>query len=99
MIAWLPKEENEHEIILSDTSIEIYASIIEDNPDAIFFLSVDGKLMEVNQTVTKLYGYSKEEMQGSHYQDCIVPDYLELTNQHFTQVLQGTPCEYEQGFS
>ena len=82
-------------LLLSDTSIEIYASIIENNPDAIFFLSVDGKIMEVNQTVTKLYGYSKEEMQGSHYQDSIVPDYLELTNQHFTQVLQGTPCEYE----
>ncbi|MCQ6276964.1 PAS domain S-box protein [Bacillus sp. V3B] len=82
-------------LLLNDTSIEIYKSIMEYSSDAIFILSVDGEVMEVNQAITKLYGYSKEEMQGKYYQDTIVPDHLESTNQYFAQALQGTPCEYE----
>ncbi|MFC3883851.1 PAS domain S-box protein [Bacillus songklensis] len=82
-------------LLLSESSIEVYKSIIEYHPDAIFVLSVDGKVMEVNQVVTKIFGYSQEEVQGIHYQDIIVPEHVEATNRYFAQTLQGTPCEYE----
>ena len=82
-------------LLFSESSIEIYRSIIENNTDAIFVLSVDGTFMEANEVITNLYGYSKEEIEGRHYRNLIVPAYLDITNQHFVQALQGTQCEYE----
>lgn len=81
--------------LLSELSIDMYKSIIENNPDAIFVFSIDGIIMEVNQVGTKMLGYIKEEVQGIHYQEILVPKYVEPTNQQFAKILQGTSCEFE----
>ncbi|MEC1759865.1 PAS domain S-box protein [Schinkia azotoformans] len=82
-------------LLFSESAIEIYKSIIENNTDAIFVLSTEGTFIEANSIITKLYGYSKEEIEGNHYQNLIVPEHIEITNQNFKKALQGTPCEYE----
>ncbi|MDR7238783.1 PAS domain S-box protein [Neobacillus drentensis] len=81
--------------ILKESSLDIYQSLIEHNPDAIFVFKVDGRVKEVNPIVTKLFGYSQEEIQGIHYQEIIVPEQVEKANDHFGQVLQGISCEDE----
>jgi PAS domain S-box-containing protein len=57
--------------ILRESSIEIYHSIIEHNPDAIFVLSIHGEIMEVNQVVTKIFGYSEEKKFKESKNSCL----------------------------
>ncbi|MFJ7371254.1 PAS domain S-box protein [Lysinibacillus sp. NPDC098008] len=80
---------------LKEMSIESYKSIIEYNPDAIFILSVDGMIMEVNQITSKILGFSKEELQEKHYEEILVPEYKEFTYQQYQAVLKGKSPEYE----
>ncbi|WEG13472.1 PAS domain S-box protein [Pullulanibacillus sp. KACC 23026] len=80
---------------LKEISIETFKSIIEYNPDAIFILSIDGIIIEINQATLKLFGYRKEEIQGIHYEELIVPEYIEETRLYFNQVLEGHSPEYE----
>jgi PAS domain S-box-containing protein len=82
-------------ILYCESSIEIYKSIIQYNPDGIFVLSIDGIIMEVNQVIMEMLGYPKDELEGVHYQEFLVPEYVEFTNQQFAKVLKGTSCEYE----
>ncbi|WP_147370390.1 PAS domain S-box protein [Lysinibacillus yapensis] len=80
---------------LNELSIEIYQSIIEHNTDAIFILSANGQILEINKKALDIYGYSKEELKGIHYKEMIVPDYLEKTMESVAQTLSGQHCEYE----
>lgn len=80
---------------LKEMSIESYKSIIEYNPDAIFILSVEGMIIEVNQVASKMLGFSKEEFQEKNYEEIIVPECKESTYQQYQEVLQGKSPEYE----
>jgi PAS domain S-box-containing protein len=82
-MAYLSQEVIRMKKLLCKPSLEFYQSIFEHNPDAIFILSIEGFMVEVNQAVTELFGYSKNEVQGFHYQNFIVPEYFDITNQHF----------------
>jgi diguanylate cyclase (GGDEF)-like protein/PAS domain S-box-containing protein len=81
--------------IFSESSMEIYQSIIEHNSDAIFVLTVDFRISKINQVVTKVFGYSQDELEGIPLIDLIVPEHIEKFNLHFNQVIQGTACEDE----
>lgn len=81
--------------LLDPSSFEIYESIIEHNPDAIFVLGVDGKISKVNQMVTKIFGYTSEEIKGVDYQNFIFSRYSEAMSQCFNESLQGIPHECE----
>ncbi|MEH7440184.1 PAS domain-containing protein [Neobacillus drentensis] len=83
------------DLLFSESSNAIYKSIIDYNPDAIFVLTVDGTIADVNQVVTKILGYSKEDLLGINYEKIVGSEYVEFTNHQFKKVLQGTPCEYE----
>lgn len=94
MTAGLPKEELQMNLLSRESFFEIYRSIIEYNPDAIFILSIDGKVIEVNQAVTIMFGYLKEEVQGCSYKKMMFPE-LEKINRYFDEVLQGISSEFE----
>ncbi|MCM3763912.1 sensor domain-containing diguanylate cyclase [Neobacillus niacini] len=74
---------------LSGASFEIYHSIIEHNPDAIFVVSIYGIIEEVNPVVTNIFGYAKGEIQGIPFHDIIVPDQVEKFDYHAKQIAQG----------
>lgn len=80
---------------LKEMSIDSYKSIIEYNPDAIFILSLDGTIVEINQVTIKMLGYRKEEIQGKNYRELLIPECIDFTNQQFEQVLCGHSPEYE----
>lgn len=40
-------------------SIEVYRSLISNNPDAIFLLDVDGKVLDVNNAVENIFDIIK----------------------------------------
>jgi len=75
--------------------IEVYKSIIEHNPDAIFILSINGIIMEVNQAARDWFGYSNEDIQGVSYQELICSTGIDKINPQFNEVLQGSPAEVE----
>lgn len=79
---------------LSEQSIEAFRSIINYNPDAIFIVSNDGKIVEVNEGVTECLGFQKEEIMGSSYKDIFCLHQLELISQFFSEVLKGASCQY-----
>lgn len=80
---------------LNEMSIEGYKSLIEYIPNAIFILSLDGTIEEINQVTSKMFGYSKEEMQGKNYEEFIVPECINFTYQEYKKVLSGYSPEYE----
>ncbi|MGF9696895.1 diguanylate cyclase domain-containing protein [Paenibacillus sp. MABNR03] len=79
---------------LSEQSIEAFRSIINYNPDAIFIVSNEGKIVEVNEGVTECLGYKKEDIMGSLYKELFCPHQLELISQYFSEVLKGASCQY-----
>lgn len=97
MPGWLGcrRRKVEMSLLYSESSIEIYQSIIENNPDAIFIISANGIIQEINQVVTKMLGYAKDEIQGIHFREILVPEFVKSTNQQFVEVLEGFSREYE----
>jgi PAS domain S-box-containing protein len=51
--------------------------------------SVDG-VLNVNQALSKLLGYSKEELANKRWQEITHPDDIELTNSHISRLLSGS---------
>jgi len=79
--------------VLSEQSIEAFRSIINYNPDAIFIVSNEAKIVEVNEGVTECLGYKKEEIMGSSYKDIFCLHQLDLISQFFFEVLKGASCQ------
>lgn len=82
-------------VLFNEQSIEIYKSLIDYNPDAIFTFSIKGNIVGFNQAVIEMFGYSKEEILKLSYKDIFIPDQLEQVKQLLDKVTQGIPCEYE----
>lgn|GEM_PF-4694287 len=68
-------------VLFSEHANEIYKSIIDYNPDAIVTFSIEGYIVGVNQAVTKILGYSMEEMQSLSYRDIFDPRQLDYIDQ------------------
>ena len=70
---------------------EFFESVIENNTDAIFILSADKEIIQINNMATSLLGYSLEDLKAIRYSEIIVQEQLEKYNQHFYEVLNGFP--------
>lgn len=44
-------------------------------PDAVFYVDLDGKIIEVNQAASKLFGYSRSELVKLKIEDLVPPEY------------------------
>ncbi len=65
------------------------AAIVETSEDAIFSMSLDGKINSWNHGAQKLYGYTAEEVIGKLF-PLIIPDQLqEQVYQNFRRLVQG----------
>lgn len=72
---------------------EFFKSLIENNTDAIFILSADDEIIQINNIATNLLGYSLEDLKVIRYSELIVQEQLEKYNQHIYEVLNGYPKE------
>lgn len=80
---------------LTQTNEKKYQSLIENNPDAIFELNVDGRLVAVNPAMEKITGYTKQELLFLKRGALIAPEDMEKAMQHEKRVLEGFPQTYE----
>jgi PAS domain S-box-containing protein len=79
---------------------ERFAGIYKFSKEAIGYASLDGVLIDVNDSYTKLTGYSKEELIfRKKYQDLTPEEYHEFEVQIVEKILAtGEPIEYEKEF-
>lgn len=82
-------------ILFDKLSIEVYKSIIDYNSDAICVFSKDGDISEINQMVTKIFGYSLEDIQHLKVKEIVVQGDFEKVEKLLKQVLRGEPDEEE----
>lgn len=80
--------------LLKELSLEIYESIINNNPDAIFILALNGSIMKINKAVTDIFGYTERDIQNV-FSDMTYPADVEKVNEQFQCVLHGVPTEVE----
>ncbi|WP_051524399.1 EAL domain-containing protein [Sulfurihydrogenibium subterraneum] len=58
-------------MFLKDTAqnFELLCKIIDNSPDIIFTIDLNGKILYVNESFTEILGYSKEEVIGRHIRE------------------------------
>ncbi|HJV47010.1 MAG TPA: PAS domain S-box protein [Bacillota bacterium] len=92
----LERTLNEEQYDILRNCGEFYQSIIEYNPDAIFFYDCESHFLSANPAAIQLLGYTVEELQMHSANFLVAPAYREKRKQYFQQVLQGTPQEFEE---
>ncbi|GKW47154.1 EAL domain-containing protein [Planococcus sp. NCCP-2050] len=78
-----------------EASEQRYQSLFAYNPDGVFSMDPDGRMLNVNNAIMDLVGYTKEEFIGTTFHPIVAPPYLEKTQMHFEQALLGIPQNYE----
>ncbi|TVP58147.1 MAG: PAS domain S-box protein [Halomonadaceae bacterium] len=71
-----------------------YHALFADYPDAIFRLSPQGQVVEVNARATELTGQSQEQMLGHYWQSLVNESDRTLSLSCFHEALQGESCSY-----
>jgi PAS domain S-box-containing protein len=74
---------------------QLYHSLFEHNPDAVYALDLDGRFLGGNAMCEKLTGYLLEELRSMSFVQFIEPNMLEATLYHFRQAAEGNLQEYE----
>jgi diguanylate cyclase (GGDEF)-like protein/PAS domain S-box-containing protein len=82
-------------MVFNEASNEFYHSIIEHNPDAVFILSLTGKIKRVNKMVTTVFGYTQSEIQETSFHELIIPKQEIEFHHYLSQALNGIPNENE----
>ncbi|QIK74598.1 PAS domain-containing sensor histidine kinase [Nocardioides piscis] len=72
-----------------------YQALIEQHPNAVFGLDVEGRFVEVNPAAGEVSGYEPEQLVGMHFADLLEPDDMPMALEAFTQALAGTPQRIE----
>ena len=79
---------------------ERLSGIYDSSKDAIGYANLEGVLLDVNDSFSKLTGYSKEELlAGKKYQDLTPKEYQEYEANIIGEILRtGQPAEYEKEY-
>lgn len=64
-------------------------ALIENSLDVICSINLEGKFVEVSPACHKLWGYKSEELIGTDFEELIVPEYREKTQEIIAQVISG----------
>jgi PAS domain S-box-containing protein len=78
---------------------ERFRGIYESSTDAIAYASLDGHLLDVNQSFAKLTGYTREELLTKTYQELTPKEFRVMEDKLVQAILKkGEPAEYEKEF-
>jgi len=80
-------------------SEEKYRSLVNNSPDGIFIIDFDGRLLSVNEAMTRVLGYSEEELLKMNIWDLLSKKQKALYKKRIKRLIQGEsllePAEYE----
>lgn len=93
------RENKKQDLQVTQKDMEIerkrLSSLIENNGNAVFEFDQELKFLSVNNMVSELIGYSKEELLGQSVVAIVLESYLEATIKCFKKALEGAPTEFE----
>ncbi|MGB6778927.1 MAG: PAS domain S-box protein [Planococcus citreus] len=72
-----------------------YESLFQNNPDGIFSMDDSGRLMDVNDSLVRLLGYSREELTEKTFHTIVESCQLDTTEVKFHLALDGITQNYE----
>ncbi|QNI01665.1 EAL domain-containing protein [Halomonas sp. SH5A2] len=78
-----------------EESEQRYRSLFTHHPDAVFSLDEQGRFATANATCATISGYAVEEIVGSHFNCFIYDEDIDLVNQRYQSVMQGSIIRYE----
>ncbi|MHA2265441.1 MAG: PAS domain S-box protein, partial [Candidatus Thorarchaeota archaeon] len=69
-------------------SEEKFRNYIENAPDGVLVVNNEGRVLEANEAICRITGYSKEELFKMSIPDTLAPESLEYGSEHFLRVLK-----------
>lgn len=75
-------------------SIDVYRSLISNNPDAIIVLNPNGKTLDINDAGIKMFGYTYEKFMELKHEDILISNSDVDTTELFVKTLKGESCSY-----
>jgi len=69
--------------------------LYENIPDAIYSMTIDGQILDINPQGLRTLGYSKEELSNLKITDIVIPEDLEKVNQLIKNRIAGDTSPYE----
>ena len=73
-----------------------YQTLFEKSPGGIMIEDETGKILEVNEAMTKMSGYSKKELEGDHVCDKLTPNEdKEEVRKNIERILNGEDLDHE----
>ncbi|MCC7367415.1 MAG: EAL domain-containing protein [Chloroflexi bacterium] len=72
-----------------------YASLFEQNPDGVFSLNTNQRIISANPAFQRLFGYSLDEVIGGSLMPLIAVADRELVSEHLKLVAQGKPRDFQ----
>jgi diguanylate cyclase (GGDEF)-like protein/PAS domain S-box-containing protein len=79
------RQANRHIAIELENSERMYRYLVDASPDIIYTLDEQGRFTFVNDRVSRLLGFQREELIGEHYQAVVFDDDLELAKHAFNE--------------
>jgi PAS domain S-box-containing protein len=90
-------EQKQAEEVLRNSE-EKYRKLIDQSPDGIFIIDINGKFLSVNKGMIQNLKYSNEEFLSKNIWDIVPKDYLILHENRLSRILSGEninePAEY-----
>ncbi len=83
-------KKKDAEIALQESEKKFH-NFFENTPVGIIIRGIDGELIEFNDTICKMLGYSREELTKKPWTEVSHPDDIPLTN-HWIQMLRDGKC-------
>ncbi|MDG5786715.1 EAL domain-containing protein [Evansella sp. AB-P1] len=75
--------------------IKTYESLFFNSPYSIFFLSVEGIIIDVNPAAEKLMEFPKKEMLGRHYRFFLDEADIAYTDDYFNKAIKGEALSFQ----
>ncbi len=76
-------------------SEERYRTLFDRANDGIFVLSIDGTLVELNETFAQMHGYTAKEMVGMRLEDLDTPETSRLVPERMRRLLAGEALTFD----
>jgi diguanylate cyclase (GGDEF)-like protein/PAS domain S-box-containing protein len=79
------RQANRHIALELENSERMYRYLVDASPDIIYTLDDQGRFTFVNDRVSRLLGFRREELIGEHYRAVVFEDDLELAEHAFNE--------------
>ncbi|MBB5179769.1 diguanylate cyclase (GGDEF)-like protein/PAS domain S-box-containing protein [Planomicrobium koreense] len=78
-----------------EESEQRYQSLFLHNPEGVYSMDARGKMLNVNQALVDMLGYTRAEFGSLTFHEIVKPEFLPETIRNFELALKGTPRNYE----